>query len=272
MNKKKKNFALITGASSGIGEAFARKLASQGYNLIIVARRKKRLQLLAAELQEKHSIHIEVFPADLTKEQDLTKIEKKIAEFTNISMLVNNAGFGTRGSFAEVDITKSVNMIKVHIIASTRLTKAVLPQMINQNKGVIINLGTLAVGLPNPGVTVYTATKSYLTNFSESLQAEMNGKNLDIKIQILCPGLTQTDFFNTEEYGYQTLDDEDEFDVQSADEVVEESLASLTKEAVVVVPGSKNREILSLMSNEGKSWDEAATIVFAQDSKKNKSE
>lgn len=270
MNKK--NFALITGASSGIGEAFARKLASQGYNLIINARRKKRLQLLAAELQEKHSIQVEVLPADLTKEQDLLKIERKIAEFTTISMLVNNAGFGTRDFFDEVDITKSVNMIKVHIIASTRLTKAVLPQMIDQNKGVIINVATLVAGFPNPRVTVYTATKSYLTNFSESLQAEMNKKNLDIKIQALCPGLTQTDFFNTEEYGYQTLDDEDEFNVQSVDEVVEESLASLAQEGVIVFPGSKNREILSLMSNEGKSWHDAAAIVFAYDSKKNESE
>ncbi len=269
MNKKKKNFALITGASSGIGEAFARKLASQGYNLIIIARRKKRLQSLAAELQEKHSIRIEVLAADLTMEQDISKIEKKIAELNDISILVNNAGFGTRGYFAEVDITKSVNMIKVHIITSTRLTKAVLPQMIKQNSGAIINLGTLAVGLPNPGVTVYTATKSYLSNFSKSLQSEMNKKDLNIKIQVLCPGLTQTDFFNTEELGYQTLDSEDEYDIQLPDEVVEESLASLTKEGVIVVPGSKNRKIRSLMVKEGKSWDEAAKVVSARDTKKN---
>ena len=107
--KNKKAYAVITGASSGIGEAFARKLASQGYNLIVIARRKERLQSLAAELQGKHSIQVEVLAADLTKEQNLLSIEKRIRDFSNVSLLVNNAGFGTRGSFLEVDIAKSID-------------------------------------------------------------------------------------------------------------------------------------------------------------------
>ncbi len=253
---------LITGASSGIGEAFARKLASQGYNLITVARGEERLQLLATDLRAKHAIRVEVLPADVAREQDLAKVEERIAVSDDISILINNAGFGTRGDFAEVDINKSVSMIKVHIVASTRLTRAVLPQMIERNAGTIINVGTLAVGLPNPGVTVYTATKSYLTNLSKSLQSEMKDRGLDIRIQALCPGLTNTSFFDTEEFGYQTLDSEDEYDVQSPEEVVEESLASLATGAVIVIPGSKNREIRSLMANEGKSWEEAARIAF----------
>jgi hypothetical protein len=129
-----KKYALVTGASSGIGEAFARKLASQKYNLIIITRRKKRLQDLATELEKKYSILVEVLSADLTKENEVLMVERKIADFNNISLLINNAGFGTNGAFIDVDINKSVNMINLHIIASTRLIKGVLPQMIAQKK------------------------------------------------------------------------------------------------------------------------------------------
>jgi len=266
MRNESNKVALVTGTSSGIGEAFARLLASQGYNLFIVARREEQLQQLSHELENKYSIKGESISLDLSKENDIVTLEKRITESNKISMLINNAGFGTRGVFVDVDINKSVNMIKVHIIASIRLIKAVLPQMIERNSGTIINVSTLTADFPNPGYVVYTATKAFLNSFSKTLQLELKEKNLNITVQSLCPGLTKTNFFSTEEWNLESADDFfDEYKAMSPERVVEESLTSLSKGTVVVIPGSKNRQIHSLMTKEGKSWREATKIVHLQD-------
>lgn len=257
-----KNLALITGASSGIGEAFARKLASQGFNLIIIARRKKRLQQLADELIRKYSIEIEILSADLAKDQEIEKIEQRIKKSNDITMLINNAGFGTRGYFADVDLTKIVNMINVHIVTSTRLIRAVLPQMIERNKGTIINVSSIVADVPATGRVVYAASKAYLNSISRSLQAEMKEKKLDIKIQALMPGSTRTGFFSTEEYGNRGISNDHIRFTKSPEEVVEGSLALLTKDEVVVIPDPENRKVHSLMVQEGKTWLEAVKIVF----------
>lgn len=262
------NFALITGASSGIGEAFTRKLASQGYNLIIVARRKERLQLLAAELQEKYSIQVEVLPADLTKEEDLEIIEKRIMISNDISMLINNAGFNTRGDFVEVNINKSINMINLHIVASIRLIKSILPQMIERNNGVIINVSSTVADVPAPRRVMYAATKAFLNSFSRSLKSEMKKKNIKINIKAITPGFTNTGFFSTKEFNYRGISDEYLKYAKSPEEAVDDMLATLAKEEVIVIADPKTRKIHSLMINEGKSWEEAAKIVFTQDIKK----
>ena len=261
-NKNMQSIALITGASSGIGEAFARKLASQGFGLILVARRKDRLEKLSNEFKKSYSIPVEVLPADLSKEEDVIEIEKRVAEVSNISILVNNAGFGTRGHFAEVDIKKSVDMIHVHIVASTRLTRAILPQMIKRNEGVIINVSTLVSEIPAPYRVVYVATKSYLNSLSRSLQAEIREKGLAIKVRAILPGLTETEFFSTEEYGYSGIGNDWRKYVRPSEEVVESTLDSLAGDEVIVFPDARNRELYYLMVDEGKTWEEAASIVF----------
>ena len=260
MNKEK--YVLITGASSGIGEAFARKLASQGYNIIIIARRKNKLKQLAEELKKHYSVKVEVLSADLSEEQEIAKIEKRIMESNDIFMLINNAGFGTRGHFENVDPIKIINMINVHVVASTRLARAILPQMIERNQGTIINVSTVVSDIPAPRRVIYAATKAYLNSFSKSLQAELKEKNLDIKIQALLPGLTKTDFFSTEEYSFQGISDQIIKYAITPEEVVEASLASLAEDEVIVFPDPENLKIYSLMVNEGKTWEEAVKIVF----------
>jgi hypothetical protein len=261
-NKNRHKIALITGASSGIGESFARKLSSQGYGLILVARRKDRLEKLSSELRKTYSIPIDVLSTDLSKEKGVIEIEKRIAKVGNIAILVNNAGFGTRGHFVEVDIEKSVDMINVHIVASTRLTRAILPQMIKRNEGVIINVSTIVSETPGPSRVVYTATKSYLNSFSRSLQAEIREKGLAIKVRAILPGLTDTEFFSTEEYGYSGIGDDRQKYARLPEEVVEAALDSLAGDEVIAFPDEGNRELYYLMVDKGKTWKEAASTVF----------
>ncbi len=263
-NRTSHEVAVITGASSGIGEAFARRLGSQGYGLVLVARREKRLQALAGELESRCSIAAKVLPADLSRDRDVAEVERWIGESSEISMLVNNAGFGTHGRFAEVGIDKSVDMIHVHVVASTRLAKAVLPQMMERNRGVIINVSTLVADIPAPRRVVYAATKSYLKSFSRSLQVEMQEQGLQIKIRAILPGLTDTEFFSTEEYGSRGIGEEWQTYVRPPAEVVKAALDSLETDEVVVLPDSGNRRIYDMMVKRGKTWEEAARIVFGE--------
>ena len=177
--------ALITGASSGIGQAFARELASRNYDLIITARRKHRLEELARELKSNYPISVDVIAADLSTEKDIKQVEEHIKKIKNLDMLVNNAGFGTSGYFYDVSPEKSINMINVHVLAATRFCRATLPGMIKRNKGSIINVSSLASFYPLKGNTIYNATKNYLNMFSRSIQKELKGYN--IKVQALCP-------------------------------------------------------------------------------------
>ncbi|MBI1994364.1 MAG: SDR family oxidoreductase [Deltaproteobacteria bacterium] len=184
--------ALITGASSGIGAAFARRLASQGYNLVLVARREKRLRTLSEEMQGQFNVEAQVFPADLSHPLDLERLEKRTAEIANLEMLINNAGFGAPGKFMEMQVEKSIEMIQVHVIATVRLCRAALPAMIARGRGWIINVSSIAAFMASPRNATYCATKAYLNLFSQGLQDELTGTG--VRVQALCPGLTHTEF------------------------------------------------------------------------------
>jgi short-subunit dehydrogenase len=253
---------LITGASSGIGAAFARELASRGQSIIVVARREERLRSLSAKLEEEHAVHVEVLPADLAREESLARVERRIEESDDISMLINNAGFGTNGNFAQVDVTRSVDMITVHVTATIRLTRAVLPQMIARNCGAIVNVSSNIADVPGPGRAVYAATKAFLNSFSTSLQAEMQNQGLDIRVRAIVPGLTLTEFYSTEEFGCRGLGGEPLRYARPPERVANASLASLEKDEVIAFIDAENRDIYTLMVNEGKTWLEAARIVF----------
>ncbi len=136
--------ALITGASSGIGTAFARALAAAGHSPLLVARREKQLRELAGELERKFSVNAEVFPADLSHPLDLERVEKKISGIQDLDILINNAGFGAPGRFAEMEVEKNLAMIQVHVIATVRLCRAALPGMIARGRGSIINVSSVA--------------------------------------------------------------------------------------------------------------------------------
>ena len=237
--------ALITGASSGIGAAFARKLSSQGYDLILVARRKEKLKQLATELQTQFRVDTEVLIADLSEPVDLARVEKHIAELTNLELVVNNAGFGVPGKFVEAQLDKTMAMIDVHIIASTRLAHAVLPAMIKRSKGVIINVASIGGFIPRPQDAVYCASKAYLIAFSQALQGELT--DTGIQVQVLCPGFVPTEFLDSPEYQQLGMKNKiPKWLWSPAEAVVQASLRALNRDQVVCIPGFKNRVIVTL--------------------------
>jgi short-subunit dehydrogenase len=239
--------ALITGASSGIGETFARQLAARGYDLVIVARREALLQDLAADLADRYGVEIHVFQADLANKVDLERLEDFIAQQEPLALLVNNAGFGTHGKFANVPVEPYLDMITVHLEATVRLTRAVLPGMIAVGQGGIINVSSIASFLPVPGSVLYSATKSFLNLFSETLQVELGQQG--IFVQSLCPGYTHTGFHSTDTQKNVLRQTFPDFMWSEPGYVVETSLNALGNGQVIVVPGVVNQAIVAFAQN-----------------------
>lgn len=239
--------ALITGASSGIGETFARRLAAGGFDLALVARREDRLKALAAELSAAHGIQADVVAADLSKDEEVAGVTDYIEAHPDLTLLVNNAGFGKRGKFVDADLEGQLDMVRVHIIATGKLTRAALPAMIRQGRGGIINVSSVAAFFPSAGGATYSASKVYLNNFSEALAAELD--ETGVKVQALCPGFTYSEFHDTPEYS-----DFDRKDIpaalwMSAEEVVDESLAALSGERVIVIPGRRYQAMVATVNS-----------------------
>ena len=235
--------AVITGASAGIGEEFARQLAAAGFDLTLVARRAERLQALAAELSAAHGIRAEAWPADLADEGDVTALANRLAAADDLVLLVNNAGFGTRGEFVEVALERTLDMIRVHVLATVTLCRAAAPGMIARGGGAIINVSSIAAFFPSAGGANYGATKAYLNAFSEALAAELQATG--VVVQALCPGFTTTEFHDVGDY--QNFD-RGQIPAplwMPAREVVAESLAALGGGRVIVVPGAKYRAIVA---------------------------
>lgn len=243
--KQKQNSALITGASSGIGAAFARRLAADGYHIILVARREEKLKALAEELEAQHAgrMSAEVLVADLAKARQVAQVEARIRELDDLQILINNAGFGTTGKFAEIDLGRQLDMIHVHLDATVRLTRAALPGMIARQHGAIINVSSIAAFFTNGENATYNATKAFLNSFSESLQLELKGTN--VQVQALCPGFTYSQFHDTSEYQEFTRDQIPQVLWMSAKEVVTESLDALKREKVIFIPGRRNRWLVA---------------------------
>ncbi len=234
--------ALITGASSGIGEAFARELAHRGYNLVLLARREALLCSLAEALQREHSILAEPLVADLSSPADLERAAIRAGEIPDLDLLVNNAGFGSGGPFVESDPQEDLRMIRVHVEASVRLTRAALPGMIERGFGGIINVSSLAGLIPAEGSHTYGATKTYLNFFSESLGYELAGTG--VRVQALCPGFTHTAIHDRGGRpnlpGFLWLNPRD---------VVNESLQGLREGRAIVIPGRAYRLLAALVFN-----------------------
>lgn len=247
--------AYITGASAGLGAEFARQLAARGYHLVLVARRLERLETLAAELAQKHNIRAEAFAADLANADDVARLAERLARDEDLALLVNNAGFGLGGPFAEAEIERQAEMLQVHVSAAMRLIRAALPGMIARRAGNIINVSSLAAFIPRGGSAIYGASKAFLNSFSEALQMEL--QDTGVRVQALCPGFTYTEFHDVREVAQNFKRSEiPRFFWQNADEVVRASLAALGSERVIVIPGwrnhllkfmSQNRLILSLL-------------------------
>jgi hypothetical protein len=226
--------ALITGASSGIGEVFARKLAARGYDLILVARREERLRALAASLESA----CEILPADLSTEPGIAGVESTIRNRPALDLLVNNAGFGTKGRFWETDPAGQIRMHEVHVMATMRLTRAALEMMVPRGSGGVIGVSSVAAFGQNPGSVSYCATKAWINSFTKGLDMELHAMASPVRVQALCPGFTVTEFQQTAGVD-ATLIPRSLW--MNADDVVEASLQGLARGQLIVVPGWKYR-------------------------------
>jgi hypothetical protein len=223
---------LVTGASSGIGQAYARKLASMGYDLILVARRRERLEALAAELRTADGVGARVLPADLATDAGVATVERVIAATDDLAVLVNNAGFGAAGTFARGDLERHLAMVRVHVEAVIRLTRAALPGLLAQGRGAIVNVSSLMSFYPIYGGSTYAGSKCYLRAFTEALHQELMGTG--VRAQSLCPGFVRTELQDVAEIQKLPLPD---FVWMSPEAVVEGSVRDLARDQVISVPG-----------------------------------
>ena len=222
--------ALVTGATVGIGESFARLLAEKGFNLVLVARDNKRLQERAKALSKKYKIDVEVLQADLSIPTQLAKVEKRLSNPKKpIEVLINNAGFGIKDSFLSSNIVDEKLLIDVLAKAPMQLMHAVLPQMLDRNSGTIINVSSVASFIAGG---TYSAAKSYLTVHTESLHTELSKTN--INISALCPGFTHTEFHQR---GKMKMSGLPNFMWLEADRVVSDSWRAAMAGKAICIPG-----------------------------------
>ncbi|MDQ3640785.1 MAG: SDR family oxidoreductase [Actinomycetota bacterium] len=185
--------ALVTGASSGIGRAIAVQLAVDGSDLIVVARRRDRLEALAEELRAAHGVKVDVMVADVTVPEQLATIEDRLRGGSPpVDLLVNNAGAGGQGAFAEIPLEWQESQIRLNVLAPVRLTHAALEQMLPRGRGGVLNVSSIAGLQPMPNVATYAATKAYLSSFSHALHEEVRQKG--VSVTALLPGFTRTEF------------------------------------------------------------------------------
>lgn len=231
--------ALITGASSGIGEAFARALATPGDTLILVARSKDKLDALAATLRADHGVAVEVIAADLSRAGCGPALAAEVSQRgLAVDLLINNAGFGSAGAFAKENPARDAEMIDLNVSAVVELAHAFLPAMLERRRGGILNVASVAGFQPTPNMAIYGATKAFVLSFSESLWAEVRGRG--VKVTALCPGPVDTPFF--EATGNPELRKVvPKGMMMDADRVARQALAALAAGRPVVVPGLPNK-------------------------------
>jgi len=229
-------YGFVTGASSGVGEAFACRLAADGWDLMITARRGPRLSALAERLSTKHGVSVQICIADLTKPGDVAELEQAIAD-AKPDLLVNNAGFAGYREFAIVDPQVMADLVGVHVMAVSRLTRAAITPMVERGSGAIINVASLLAfsgclpPQPLPYRALYAGAKAYQVAFTQALAGELAGTG--VQVQVCCPGLIDTEF-----HALAGLDlSELPFPVMPPDQVVGAALAGLRLGEVVCVPG-----------------------------------
>jgi hypothetical protein len=226
--------ALVTGASSGIGEVFARQLAEGGADLVLAARSQDKLEALAQELEARFGTSVEVLACDLSEPGAGAALAARLAEReVRIDVLINAAGFGLFGQVHEVGPVQTSQQVRLNVDALTELTCALLPQMRARNRGAIVNVASTAAFQPLPYMAVYGATKAYVLSFTEALWAETRGT--EVRVTALCPGATDTLFFDTASE-HASIGRR-----MAPAEVVAAAFSALERRHCSVIPGLRNR-------------------------------
>jgi hypothetical protein len=228
--------ALITGATAGIGASFARRLAADGFDLLLLARDEGRLAQSAAGLHEKYGVQAEVLAADLATEEGIKEAERRAGQ--GIDLLVNNAGFGHKGTFLQVPMADELTMLRVHCEAVLRLTHAALPGMIERGRGGVINVASVAAFFSRG---TYSASKAWVVGFSEGVAQDIAGSG--VNVMALCPGFVHTEFHERAQMDMSGLP---EFMWLDADRVTEAAVRDFRHGVHVSVPGAQYKTIVGL--------------------------
>ncbi|GHA20716.1 SDR family oxidoreductase [Arenicella chitinivorans] len=236
-NSNKDGLAVVTGASSGIGAVYADRLAALGHPLLLIARRANRLEALAAQLQNQHNIDVETLALDLTSADDLRTLEERL-ESDNVEVLVNNAGGGGLGPLSSTNGDKMEALVRLNIVAATRLSQAALGGFRQRGKGTLINLGSIIAFWPSATAAVYSGTKNYILNFTRSVAMEF--EDTDIRIQVVMPGPVRTEFFSSQGMSDSVFPDEYYI---TADQLVDAALAGLEQGEIVTNPTMEDPKI-----------------------------
>ncbi|NLV32501.1 MAG: SDR family oxidoreductase [Acidobacteria bacterium] len=251
--------AIVTGASSGIGEAFARRLHREGYRLVLVARRADRLEKLARELPP-----AEALEADLSLDGGIERVARRIGAEPGLELLVNNAGFEVPGRFWEADPGALDRMHRLHVLCVERLTRAALERLVPQGRGGVINVASMAGFFSIPGAVAYGATKAWVTRFTEGLHLELRSAGSPVRVQALCPGFTRSEFHAAAGMAAGAIPRPL---WMTAEEVVDVSLRALARNRVVVIPGWKYRLTAALGRALPRFLTDAAILEYSRRTK-----
>ncbi len=227
---------LITGASSGIGKELAHVYAENNFNLILVARRKERLQEVKTDIEKKHSVSVEILDMDLSKLDSAENLYGKItAKSLKVDVLINNAGYGVSGPFMETGTEKETGMLVLNMITLTKLSKLYANLFLKNNGGHIINIASTAAFQPIPTIATYAATKAYVLSFSEAIAYEL--KNTNVKVTAICPGATQSEFAQAADMGDPSMFNK----APTSRELAEFTYKAMKKGKTTAIHGAKNR-------------------------------
>jgi short-subunit dehydrogenase len=232
--------ALITGSTAGIGSAFARRLAGDGHNLVLVARNTERLREQATELHDRHGIEAEVLTADLSTDVGIGAVEKRLADRRNpVDLLVNNAGFGNKGQYLEVPIEDELTMLKVHCEAVLRLTSAATGSMRERGRGGVVNVASVAAFVPRG---TYGASKAWVVQFTQGAAKDLAGSG--VRLMALCPGFVRTEFHERAGMGTSNIP---KWMWLDADKLVAAALADLARGKPLSIPDPRYKALMGVV-------------------------